>query len=147
MMSDHPDDGGSTDLWNAVELIPVYTALQPRGQPSLYSLSWEPQIIHTKPFSWPITALTTPFRIYYCGTAGSKSLINWHAYHISSCKRKKPCLKKKGKKSSSSHNNTWSQKNVTITHYYMRIFHINAYFRIQIFLTDLLFITQWFSTI
>jgi hypothetical protein len=26
---DCPDDGGSTDLWNVGELIPVYTALQP----------------------------------------------------------------------------------------------------------------------
>jgi hypothetical protein len=32
---DHrPDDGGSTDLWNVGKLIPVYTALQPRRQPS-----------------------------------------------------------------------------------------------------------------
>jgi hypothetical protein len=29
----HPDGGGSTDLWNAGKLIPVYTALQPRRQP------------------------------------------------------------------------------------------------------------------
>jgi aryl carrier-like protein len=29
-----PDDGGSKDLWNAGQLIPVYTALQPRRQPS-----------------------------------------------------------------------------------------------------------------
>jgi hypothetical protein len=29
-----PDDGGSTNLWNCGKLIPIYTALQPRGQPS-----------------------------------------------------------------------------------------------------------------
>jgi hypothetical protein len=29
-----PDDGGSTDLWNVGKLVPVYTALQPRRQPS-----------------------------------------------------------------------------------------------------------------
>jgi hypothetical protein len=29
-----PDDGGSTDLWNVGKLIPVYTALQPKRQPS-----------------------------------------------------------------------------------------------------------------
>jgi hypothetical protein len=29
-----PDDGGSTDLWNVGKLIPVYTVLQPRRQPS-----------------------------------------------------------------------------------------------------------------
>jgi hypothetical protein len=32
----HPDDGGSMDLWNAGKLIPLYTALQPRRQPSWY---------------------------------------------------------------------------------------------------------------
>jgi hypothetical protein len=40
----HPEDGGSTDLWNASKLIPVYTALQPRRQPSSQSLPWEPQV-------------------------------------------------------------------------------------------------------
>jgi hypothetical protein len=29
-----PDDGNGTDLWNVHKLIPVYTALQPRRQPS-----------------------------------------------------------------------------------------------------------------
>jgi hypothetical protein len=29
-----PDDGGSTDLCNVGKLIPAYTALQPRIQPS-----------------------------------------------------------------------------------------------------------------
>jgi hypothetical protein len=28
------DDGGSKDLWNAGKLLPDYTALQPRRQPS-----------------------------------------------------------------------------------------------------------------
>jgi hypothetical protein len=40
-----PDDGGSKGLWNAVKLIPVYTALQPRRQPSSYSLPSEPQAL------------------------------------------------------------------------------------------------------
>jgi hypothetical protein len=31
---DRPDDGGSTDLRNVGKLTPVYTALQPRRQPS-----------------------------------------------------------------------------------------------------------------
>jgi hypothetical protein len=29
-----PDDGGSKDLWNVGKLLPDYTALQPRRQPS-----------------------------------------------------------------------------------------------------------------
>jgi hypothetical protein len=33
----HPDDGGSKDLWNIGKLLPDYTALQPRRQPSSYS--------------------------------------------------------------------------------------------------------------
>jgi hypothetical protein len=41
----HPDDGGSKDLWNVGELLPDYTAWQPRRQPSSYSLLWEPQIL------------------------------------------------------------------------------------------------------
>jgi hypothetical protein len=40
-----PDDGGSTDIWNAGKLIPVYTALQSRTKPSSYSPPCEPQII------------------------------------------------------------------------------------------------------
>jgi hypothetical protein len=32
-----PGDGGSTDLWNVAKLIAVYTALQPRRQPSSIS--------------------------------------------------------------------------------------------------------------
>jgi hypothetical protein len=31
---DRPDDGGSKDLWNDGKLLPDYTALQPRRQPS-----------------------------------------------------------------------------------------------------------------
>jgi hypothetical protein len=30
-----PDDGGSKDLCNVCELLPDYTAIQPRRQPSL----------------------------------------------------------------------------------------------------------------
>jgi hypothetical protein len=45
-MSPHrPDDGGSKDLWNVGKLLPDYTALQPRRQPSSYSPPWEPQIL------------------------------------------------------------------------------------------------------
>jgi hypothetical protein len=44
----HPDDGGSTDLWNVGELISVYKALQPRRQPCPYSSLWEPEAIHHK---------------------------------------------------------------------------------------------------
>jgi hypothetical protein len=36
-------DGGSKDLWNVGKLLPDYTALQPRRQPSSYSPPWEPQ--------------------------------------------------------------------------------------------------------
>jgi hypothetical protein len=42
---DRPDDGGSKDLWNVGKLLPDYTALQPRRQPSSYSPPWEPQIL------------------------------------------------------------------------------------------------------
>jgi hypothetical protein len=31
-----PDDGGSKDLWNVGKLLPYYTALQPRRQPSSF---------------------------------------------------------------------------------------------------------------
>jgi hypothetical protein len=44
-MTHCPDDGGSKYLWNVGKLLPDYTALQPRRQPSLYSLPWEPQIL------------------------------------------------------------------------------------------------------
>jgi hypothetical protein len=40
----YPDDGGSKALWNVGKLLPDYTALQPRRQPSSYSPPWEPQI-------------------------------------------------------------------------------------------------------
>jgi hypothetical protein len=33
------------DLWNVGKLLPDYTALQPRTQPSSYSPPWEPQIL------------------------------------------------------------------------------------------------------
>jgi hypothetical protein len=42
---DRPDDGGSKDLWNFGKLLPDYTALQPRRQPSSYSPPSEPQIL------------------------------------------------------------------------------------------------------
>jgi hypothetical protein len=34
------------DLWNVGKLLPDYTALQPRRQPSSYSPLWDPQILH-----------------------------------------------------------------------------------------------------
>jgi hypothetical protein len=36
-----PDDGGSTDLWNVGKPVPVYTALQPRRQPSSTTVFYE----------------------------------------------------------------------------------------------------------
>jgi hypothetical protein len=39
----HHQDG---DLWNVGKLLPDYTALQPRRQPSSYSPPWEPHILH-----------------------------------------------------------------------------------------------------
>jgi hypothetical protein len=40
-----PDDGGSKDLRNVGKLLPDYTAIQPRIQPSLYSPTWESQVL------------------------------------------------------------------------------------------------------
>jgi hypothetical protein len=37
--------GGSKYIWNIAKLLPDYTALQPRRQPSSCSLPWKPQII------------------------------------------------------------------------------------------------------
>jgi hypothetical protein len=44
----HPDDGGSKDLRNVGKLLPDYTALQPRRQPSSCSLPWEPWILYVQ---------------------------------------------------------------------------------------------------
>jgi hypothetical protein len=44
-LTHHPNDGGSTELWNVGKPIPVYTMLQHRRQPSSYSPPWAPQII------------------------------------------------------------------------------------------------------
>jgi hypothetical protein len=38
-------DGGSKDLWNVGKLLPDYTALQLRRQPSSHSPPWQPQIL------------------------------------------------------------------------------------------------------
>jgi hypothetical protein len=43
-----PDDGGSKHVWNVGELQPVYTALQPRRRPSLFST------VFTKCRHWPL---------------------------------------------------------------------------------------------
>jgi hypothetical protein len=42
-----PDDGGSKYLWNVGKLLPDYTPLQPRRQPSSYSPPWESEILLT----------------------------------------------------------------------------------------------------
>jgi hypothetical protein len=44
-LTHRPGDGGSKDLWNVGKLLPDYTALQPRRQPSSYSPPWEPHIL------------------------------------------------------------------------------------------------------
>jgi hypothetical protein len=44
-----PNVGDSTDLWNVGKLIPVYTALQPRRQPSSIQISVSS--IHMKAFN------------------------------------------------------------------------------------------------
>jgi hypothetical protein len=44
-LTQRPGDGGSMDHWNAGKLLPDYTVLQPRSQPSSYSPPWEPQIL------------------------------------------------------------------------------------------------------
>jgi hypothetical protein len=46
------DDGGSKDLQNVGKLLPDYTALQPRRQPSSYSPPWEPQILISVSVYW-----------------------------------------------------------------------------------------------
>jgi hypothetical protein len=42
--SGHPDDGSSKHLWNSGRLLPGYTALHPRRQPSSYPPPWEPEM-------------------------------------------------------------------------------------------------------
>jgi hypothetical protein len=51
--NDRPDDGGNTGLWNAEELLPVYTVPQPRIQPSSYSPPWESEILLSNSSSQP----------------------------------------------------------------------------------------------
>jgi hypothetical protein len=43
----HADDGGSKYLWNVGKILLDYTVLQPKRQPSSYSLLWEPEILPT----------------------------------------------------------------------------------------------------
>jgi hypothetical protein len=43
-----PDDGGSKDLRNVGKLLPGYTVLQPRRQPSSYSPLWKLQILQSR---------------------------------------------------------------------------------------------------
>jgi hypothetical protein len=42
------DDGGSKDHGKVGKLLPDYTALQPRRQPTSYSPPWKPQIIYVR---------------------------------------------------------------------------------------------------
>jgi hypothetical protein len=44
-LTHRPDDGRSKDLWNVGKLLPDYTALQPRRQPSSNSPPWELHIL------------------------------------------------------------------------------------------------------
>jgi hypothetical protein len=48
----HHGDGGSKYLWNVGKLLPDYTVLQPRRQPSSYSPLWEPQILLLMLLRW-----------------------------------------------------------------------------------------------
>jgi hypothetical protein len=50
-ISDRPDDGGSKDLWNVGKLLPDYTALQPRRQPSSLQKSLQADISRTLCFN------------------------------------------------------------------------------------------------
>jgi hypothetical protein len=43
LIDDHPDDGGSKNLWNVSKLLPDYTAEHLRRQSS-YSPLWESEI-------------------------------------------------------------------------------------------------------
>jgi hypothetical protein len=36
-----PDDGGCKDLWNGGKLLPDYTTLQPKRQPSSYKINMD----------------------------------------------------------------------------------------------------------
>jgi hypothetical protein len=55
------DDGGSTDLENVRNLIPVCTAPQPRRQPSSYQPLWEPQIVLIVWWDFPFNAIIVIF--------------------------------------------------------------------------------------
>jgi hypothetical protein len=64
------DDGGSKDILNVGKILPDYTALQLRRQPSSYSPPWEPQImLSSSLFSgvmclfWPIFFFHSPYTL------------------------------------------------------------------------------------
>jgi hypothetical protein len=68
----HPSDNeGSKHLWNVGKLIPVYTKLQPRRQPSSYSPPWERKI------SPNINQISTKFYNILPCQAAEKTRI-WH---------------------------------------------------------------------
>jgi hypothetical protein len=66
---------GSKDLWNVGKLLPDYTALQPRRQPSLYSPPWEPQILFMILNCWKIIELLLLVHLWqYTDMAGEGTL-------------------------------------------------------------------------
>jgi hypothetical protein len=67
MRTHRPDDGGSTDLWNVGKLIPVYTALQPRRQPSSTSKTSQGSAttLEKHRVGPPWTATSRPVCIYF----------------------------------------------------------------------------------
>jgi hypothetical protein len=83
-----PDVGGSKVLWNVGKLLPYYTALQPRIQPSSYSPPWEPQILliliwsFTCPLVSQVFSSTQIFRVKFCTYFSSLKYMQ-HAPHPS----------------------------------------------------------------
>jgi hypothetical protein len=74
-----PDDGGSKYLRNIGKLLPDYTALQPRRQPSSYSPPWEPQIvlrIRKMAVFWVVAPCSLVVRAMSPDDGGSKDLWN-----------------------------------------------------------------------
>jgi hypothetical protein len=53
------------DLWNVGKLLPDYTALQSRRQPSSYSTPWEPQIDERRVMNGGVT-MTTEEAVVAC---------------------------------------------------------------------------------
>jgi hypothetical protein len=67
---------GQYNLWNVGKLTPVYTALQPRRRPCLYSSPWEPQIMHNSIYWGPETrqnSLQRPWSWRVCHRSVSRA--------------------------------------------------------------------------